>query len=158
YTVENRGTGVTVPGSWTDQLWLTLGKDRPNPLRGDVQLGGVGHSGALEVGASYDGSIVVTLPRFISGQYFLTVWTDANNSVYETALSTNVNPDAPADIEGSNFKATPFSVFLTPAADLEVTDARAPPSGVGGQDVTISWTVENKGAVTTNRDRWADAI
>ncbi len=158
YTVENRGTGVTAPDSWTDQLWLTLGKDRPNTMRGDILLGGAGHSGALEVGGSYDGSITVTLPRFITGQYQLTVWTNANSNVYETALSSNVNPDAPNDIQGNNFKATPFTVFLTPPSDLEVTDARAPPLAQGAQTVTISWTVENKGAVTTNRDRWADAI
>ena len=42
------------------------------------------------------------------------------------------------DLEGSNFKAMPISIFLTPTPDLEVTSVTAPSSGLGGQQVTIT--------------------
>ena len=35
YHVANLGVGPTDPGSWTDSIWLTNGKDRPDPIRGD---------------------------------------------------------------------------------------------------------------------------
>ncbi|MCB1090441.1 MAG: Ig-like domain-containing protein, partial [Verrucomicrobiae bacterium] len=159
YSVENRGSGVTGRTSWTDQVWLTLGTDRPNPLRGDRRLGSFGHSGTLEVGEFYENQVTVTLPVNTAGQnFFITVWTDANDQVFEIATSSNVNPDAPNDLQGNNFKATPFRMFLTPPADLEVTNVTAPTSAEGLSEVTIEWTVQNNGAVATDRDRWADAI
>jgi len=42
YRVSNQGAGITYPGSWTDSVWLTLGKDRPNAARGDILVGSVG--------------------------------------------------------------------------------------------------------------------
>ena len=39
YMVSNLGTGVTYPSSWYDAVYLTLGKDRPDPQRGDILLG-----------------------------------------------------------------------------------------------------------------------
>ena len=45
-------------------------------------------------------------------------WTDAYDAVFETAFDVNLNPDAPNDLEGSNFKASPLTVLFTPPADL----------------------------------------
>src|SRR6185295_3271655 len=107
------------PDSWVDTVWLTLGKDRPNPMRGDVQLGSFGHQGTLNVGDSYTNDVQVHLPSHISGQYFITVWTNAGQSVYTQEFDVNLNPDAPFDIHGDQFKAIPLTVLLTPPADLQ---------------------------------------
>ncbi|MHC1770058.1 MAG: CARDB domain-containing protein [Verrucomicrobiia bacterium] len=158
YRVANQGAGITYPGSWTDSVWLTRAKDRPNGYRGDVLLGQFGHSGALEVGEFYESKVTVRLPAHIQGQFYITVWADSNDAVFESAFDVNLNPDAPHDMEGSNFKATPISVLYTPPADLEVIQVQASPTAVGGGDVTVSWTVQNSGSSRTDRDRWADAI
>lgn len=158
YHVENRGAGLTAPSSWTDTVWLARDKDRPNAARGDVQLGSFGHSGALDVEQSYDNLVSVTLPRFVTGQFYLTLWTDAYDRVFENQFATNLNPDAPHDLDGNNFKAVPLAILLTPAADLEVAAVDAPTSALGGQQVTLSWTVTNNGQTSTDRERWADAI
>ena len=158
YQVSNLGAGVTFPDSWADTVWLTLGKDRPNPARGDIQLGTFGHTGALNVGQSYTNDVQVTLPAHISGQYYITVWSNNSQSVYTQEFDVNLNPDAPNDIHGDQFKAIPLTVLLRPPADLQVTSISAPPTAVGGKQVTLTWTVANKGAAITDQSNWADAI
>ncbi|MEO6753269.1 MAG: CARDB domain-containing protein, partial [Chthoniobacteraceae bacterium] len=145
--VANLGVGPAVPESWTESIWLTNGTDRPNPSRGDLLLSVVSHSGALVVGDSYDASATVRVPSFTRGVFFLTVWTNSSNGVYETQLATNLNPDAPNDIQGNNFKAIPLTVLLQPSADLVVTSVTAPATMTAGQTTTVSWTVQNQGAI-----------
>ncbi len=164
YLVENNGAGVTDPVSWVDAVWLTRGKDRPNPLRGDVLLGSALHSGALKVGDSYQGAISVRLPIHIGGKFNITVWTNPYNGVTEQTRDVkpdgtpNLNPDALDDLDGNNFKAAPLSIFRTPPSDLEVTEFTVPATGRGGDLIRVSWTVSNKGTAKTDRDSWADAI
>ncbi|HUB24490.1 MAG TPA: CARDB domain-containing protein, partial [Tepidisphaeraceae bacterium] len=158
YEVANLGSGPTYPASWTDEVWLTLGTDRPDPNRGDIELASFGHTGALQVGQYYTNTVQVTLPQQISGQYYITVWTDADLTVYETQLDVNVNPDAPNDLDGDNFQATPITVLTTPPADLVITSVIAPLQALGGSQVTVQWTVENEGSNPTNVGQWADAV
>ncbi|MGE4182659.1 MAG: putative Ig domain-containing protein, partial [Limisphaerales bacterium] len=159
FSVENRGPGPTEASSWTDSVWLTLEKDRPNPARGDVAIGYVGHSGILAPGDGYETALTVRLPPQLRGQFYITAWTDSGDRVFETALEINVNPDAPNDLQGSNFKATgPISVLLQPSADLVVTEVVAPPTATGGNQVTLNWTVRNEGPIPTDVDRWVDAV
>ncbi len=159
YVVSNLGTGPTTAGSWSDAIWLTKTKGRPDPNGGDILLGYAGHSGDLLVGGNYNGSATVTLPSGLTGNFYVTVWTNPNGSIYQTHLSANVNPDAPNDLHGDNFKASsPIGIALQPTADLVVTNVTAPATALGGTDVTLSWTVENQGAVPTNVDRWVDSV
>ncbi|MDA8746284.1 hypothetical protein N9N28_16795, partial [Rubripirellula amarantea] len=158
YRVTNQGVGVTIPNSWTDQIWLTRDVDRPNTARGDRLLKSVTHRGELEVGEFYENVVTVNLPAFTEGQFYITVFSDPYNRVFENQFATNLNPDAPNDIDGNNFKATPITVLLTPPADLQVTDVTADSVATGGEQVTVSWRVENRGTAPTDRERWADAI
>ena len=161
YTVTNLGTGVTFPDTWTDAIWLTLGKDRPNPARGDVLLGSFSHTGALQVGQSYTNDVQVTLPAHISGQYF----PDPPGRIAPTTssmvtLSGNVNPDDPHGLFSDNYKATPLTVIETPPAgpERDQRDSHLRPR-LGGTNVTVSWTaVANNGANTTDGSEWLDAI
>ncbi|MEO8428859.1 MAG: CARDB domain-containing protein, partial [Verrucomicrobiota bacterium] len=158
YTVANLGIGVTTPDSWGDNIWLTHGKDRPDPQRGDIYLGSFGHSGALQVGQTYDAAVDVRLPLGVRGEFFITAWTNQGLGVFETQLDANVNPDAPNDLQGSNFKATPITILQQPSSDLVVTKVTAPDTMTAGESVTISWTVANQGALPTNVDRWVDSV
>ncbi|MEZ6135593.1 MAG: CARDB domain-containing protein [Pirellulaceae bacterium] len=158
YKVANLGAGETDPGSWSDQIWLTRGKDGPKPARGDRLIGSFAHSGVLQVGESYEVETTATIPKGLTGQYFLTVYADGWNRVYEAAFESNINPDAPNDIEGSNYGSTPINVLLTPPADLQVTKVTADASGIGDTQFTVSWEVTNNGTGQTDRDVWADAV
>ncbi|MBN2450718.1 MAG: putative Ig domain-containing protein, partial [Lentisphaeria bacterium] len=161
YRVTNNGAGITYPASWSDTVWLTLGRDRPNSARGDIQLGSFGRSGALEVGQFYERTVQVTVPSncHIHGQYYVTVWADAADAVYEASFDVNVNPDAPNDLHGSNFKAgNLINVLYRPAPDLRVTAFSAPAEARAGESVTVSWTVTNKGPIPTDVGTWGDGI
>ncbi len=88
----------------------------------------------------------------------MTVYADGSNRVYEAAFASNVNPDAPNNLEGSNYGITPIQVLLTPPADLQVTRVTADAAGTGDRQFTVSWQVTNNGAGQTDRDVWADAV
>src|SRR5207248_7573627 len=113
-------------------IWLTRSKTRrPDSSKGDVYLGSFNHNGELKVGEFYDNAVTVTIPIHLQGQFFLTVYADGSNGVFESSFDINVNPDLPNDIDGSNIKSTSFTVLYTPPADLEVTDVKAPASANG---------------------------
>ncbi len=158
WKVANRGAGPTHPGSWTDSVWLTKAVGRPNSRRGDILLGNIGHSGVLQIGQAYESSVNLGIPAGTQGAYFVTVYSDSHDNVYEEAFESNLNPDAPNDIDSSNFRSVPINILLSPPADLVVTNVVAPSSAKGGQIVTLNWTVTNRGAVVTDRERWADAV
>src|SRR4029078_8627926 len=61
----------------------------------------------------------------------------------------NVNPDDPNQPNGDNYKARPITVLLTPPPDLVVTSVSPQLNGVGGDNYTVQWTVQNKGASPT---------
>ncbi len=105
---------------------MTLGKDGPKPSRGDRLIGTFRHGGVLEVGDSYEAETTVNIPTGLTGQYFLTVYADGYGGVYEAAFASNVNPDAPNDLDGSNYGSTPINVLLTPPADLRVAEVIVP--------------------------------
>src|SRR5262249_49008361 len=63
FTVTNRGTGKTDRDAWTDTVWLVNDRKRPDARTGDMLLTSVNHTGALEVGDSYEQIVVVKVPR-----------------------------------------------------------------------------------------------
>ena len=159
YKVTNQGAGVTFPASWTDSLWLTADKTSPGGST-DIRIGSVSHTGALEVGQFYEGTITGTIPIHLQGVYELMVYSDAWNQVFELTFDVNINPDDPNSLDNNNFKtaAQPMTILYTPPADLEVTNVTVPAQVLGGSKVTVSWTVANNGANVTDLDRWADAV
>ncbi len=62
YQVTNLGTGPTYPSSWSDAIWLTLGKDQPDPQRGDILLGQFGHSGCSRSASRDVNNVTVEIP------------------------------------------------------------------------------------------------
>ncbi|HDR14303.1 MAG TPA: hypothetical protein ENN79_02220, partial [Desulfobacteraceae bacterium] len=159
YRVTNKGAGVTFPASWTDSLWLTADKTKPGGAT-DFRIGSANHTGALEVGQYYEGTVTGTIPKHIQGVYEIMVYTDSWNQVFELTFDVNINPDDPNAVDNNNYKTAsePLTVLYTPPADLEVTNVVAPATAEGGEKVTISWTVANNGSNVTDLDRWADAV
>ena len=150
YHVANLGLEATDKTTWTDTIWLTHDKTRPNPSKGDVLLATVVHNGALgddpsviTQPTSYDNTVTVTLPKHISGQYFITAWTDTLDAVYKSTQNANVNPDDPTAINSDNFKARAISILPSPPADLVVTSVSPQAVAVGGDDYKVVWTVKN---------------
>src|SRR5690606_15945381 len=86
WTVSNGGTGPTVKGSWTDKIYLSSDNI---PDENDRILGSRVHTGNLNSGGSYSGTINATIPVSHSGNYFIIVKTDNNNVEYEHFAENN---------------------------------------------------------------------
>ncbi len=160
YTVTNLGPGETPVPSWTDTIWLTKDKNRPHPGQGDVLLKSLGHSGSLVNKAGYDVVTNVTLPTgLVSGTYYITPWTDPYAVVLEDTLAVNVNSDDPTEIDNNNYKARAITVIALskPSPDLTVDEVIVAPTGVGGEQYTVQWSVFNAGKGDASGS-WVDEI
>jgi hypothetical protein len=156
YHVSNLGDGPTDPTSWTDTIWLTRDRTRPNTTKGDVLLATLPHTGVLgndptviSPPTGYDVTVNVTLPKHISGEFYITPWSDSFDVVLKSTQDVNVNPDDPSEQNSDNFKARPITVLLTPPPDLVVTNVSPQPIGVGGDSYVVQWTVKNQGTSPT---------
>ncbi|MCB1964701.1 MAG: hypothetical protein KDI64_01260, partial [Candidatus Accumulibacter sp.] len=156
YHVSNLGLETTDRGNWTDTIWLTRDPTRPNVTKGDVLLATLPHAGVLGNDPSiiappvgYDVSTQVTLPKHISGQYYITAWSDSFDVVLKSTQDVNINPDDPGQLNNDNYKARPITVLLTPPPDPVVTTVAPQASAVGGDDFSVQWTVQNKGTSAT---------
>src|SRR5689334_4670384 len=165
YHVSNLGLETTDQTSWTDTIWLTRDKTRPNPSKGDVLLATIPHTGVLGNDPSvltpptgYDVTTTVTLPKHIVGQFYITPWSDSFDVVHKSTQDVNVNLDDPTQLNNDNYKARPITVLLTPPPDLVVTTVTPDTAGVGGEPFTVRWTVQNQGTSPTETDVLFDDV
>jgi YD repeat-containing protein len=156
YTVTNKGLAATDIGNWTDTIWLAHDPKRPGTTKGDVVLATLSHSGVLgndpsvlTPPTSYTVTTTVTLPKHISGQFYITAWADTFDLVLKSTLDVNINPDDPNELNNDNWKARPITVLLTPPPDLVVTSVVPQATAVGGDAFTVAWTVQNQGTSPT---------
>src|SRR5205085_11423880 len=102
------------------------------------------------VGDWYEQTVRVTIPKRLSGQFFITPWSDAYDVVLEDTFSNNINPDDPNEFDNNNYKARPITVLLTPPPDLVPTAVSVVPAAqTAGNALTVRWTVQNQGTGTT---------
>ncbi|HND50976.1 MAG TPA: CARDB domain-containing protein, partial [Pirellulaceae bacterium] len=172
YTATNRGTRDTRSDGWTDRLFLSLD---PSLDAGDLELGSASRSGVLKVGESYTNTVDVTLPRGISGTFYLLAYVDAAATAdpyvpstigfNQIGVSFEVgSPLAPWDLasasarnlargrvqeyqdEGNNITVRELPVTLAAAPDLRVTAVQTPARAIRGQTLELTYTVSNRGA------------
>ena len=155
WLVTNLGNGTTGEGTpgddvagWTDRIVLsrnmTLGDGD------DVFVADVPHTGALAASEGYAGSWAGNLPAGLSGDYYVIVTTDVDDSVYEY------------DDTHSNTAVSDTTITVAPAAFADLTvKTFAPPAEAGaGSQVQLSWTVENtvNAWAATPVDQWYDSV
>ncbi len=152
WTVINQGTRDTRAGGWTDGVWLSTfpSIDRIQ----SIFLGDFQHIGILAAGASYSGTLNVTLPYGISGAYYLVVFTD------DLALDGSMGKVQEFQDEGNNITAMPLQVNATPLPDLQVSSVTVPQQAIEGQTLAVSYTVSNDSAAATLPGQlpWNDVI
>ncbi|MEM9827396.1 MAG: CARDB domain-containing protein, partial [Planctomycetota bacterium] len=158
YTVTNLGSGATHGDTWGENVWLTRDKNRPHPGKGDILLESFTHSGALDRNAGYETNLTIQIPSTIpSGIWYVTPWVDPLDTIPEDTLAANVNDDDPNQADNNNYKAREIQV-LGAQPDLVVSDIIAPVQAVGGDQISITWTVENIGFADAEPGKWIDNI
>lgn len=162
YKVSNLGSNVTLGDSasvdsWTDSIWLSRDKTRPAGWKGDILLASFTHKGHLAVGQDYLGAAQVTLPDdLLTGQYYLTVWSDTYDAILEDTLASNINLDDPTQTDNNNYKARPIGILGITPPDLTVTELSALSDIDAGGSYTSNYTVQNRGDLYAGK--WTDTV
>lgn len=130
YKVENNGVGPVEGANWLDFLLLSTDQ---TPGENDLALGSLLKNQVLEVGESYMDTLSVTIPITYTGNYLLILLTDAGDQVYEN------------NQEANNVIANPVLVNQAAPADLVISDVTAPSTAASGEEVTVSWVLNNQG-------------
>ena len=163
YKVTNKGINSTNVARWTDTIWLTRDKNRPSPtnrLGGeeDILLKSITHNGSLAVDEEYEKTVNVTIPDLVTGEWYITPWSDTYDVVLEDTFDLNINPDDPNELDNNNYKARPITLLLTPPPDLVVTFIEAPATAIGGDTIDVSYTVTNQATGTISDETWVDKV
>lgn len=126
YTVNNSGD-ATATGSWKDNFYC-----------GNILLASVQHNLSLMAGESYSDSVEIVIPSTLLGSYSITATTDAANDVYEHSN------------EEDNSLSRPVIIMQAPPCDLIVTNVEADANAVIGDNINVSWIVQNIGDNTVS--------
>ncbi|MDP1667162.1 MAG: CARDB domain-containing protein [Methylobacter sp.] len=143
WSVANNGD-LDTPAAWNDQIVFSTDSIIGNS--DDVVIGTYRHNGALKAGESYTKSVSVNLPYKPAGRYYLAVKSDSGLEVLE--------PDTRAD----NTSLVSAIDVQTPYADLTVVNVTAPESALSGENILITWEVNNNGNAKTDLALWNDRV
>ncbi|MGV3505397.1 MAG: CARDB domain-containing protein [Adhaeribacter sp.] len=143
WEVQNSGLGTTGNTAWSDAVYLS--PDSVLNTLIDHYLGGVPNVSALGAGQSYGQSATFALPTDMIGKFYLIVQANSYGQVKEAEVTDNVS-------------LKPIQINLTPPADLRVSSVIAPGSAFSGQAASLTYTVHNKGAGSTNGEKWVDRV
>ncbi|MBE9080097.1 cadherin domain-containing protein [Romeria aff. gracilis LEGE 07310] len=137
WTVENQGIGGTI-GSWVDSVYLSKDATWDSSDRLIMSES----SSALAPGGRYDQSRQLILPGDVDdGDYHLLWVTDRDREVIETD-------------KANNFASTSIKLI---SPDLQVVSPKVPSKIIVDQLTTLSWTVKNLSAGSTQTS-WQDAV
>ena len=144
YTVENIGGGPTIGGPWIEQL--TISPTHEND--GDqTVLRTLLSQYNLPVGRSYWNSIVQTIPQNTHGTLYLRLEIDVRNQIIEEDKSNNV-------ARSSAVNVLPLYADLA-VQNLSIINASRI---LGGDDITLQWSVINQGEVLAHPLHWYDSV
>ena len=134
-TIGNIGKSVTRSNKWSDTYYLSTSTVLNTHTA--IQLGSKAHVGSLQVGVDYTSEASFTIPSNVQGNYMLFVVTDASDAIVE-------------EDENNNSKCIPVFVngSADTPADLQIASVSAPASIKAGDDVTITYKIENIGEFT----------
>ncbi len=133
---------LLLSGTWVDRVYLS--KDTLLNVE-DTILYQFSNNSVLQNGAEYGRQINITLPKALSGNYYLLFKTDGAGSINES----NKN---------NNLKYLPINISLAPCPDLTVGNITVPVADTIGTSMNVSYTVTNHGAGDITNASWIDNI
>ena len=150
WRVDNLGNTQTLRSSWLDGIFLS--QDTIFEPTQDLLIKAINRNNPFNQDNFYVDSRQVKLPDGISGNYYLFVAVDYQNTNNDKDFSNNYDTDRTSDD-----LPEVLTINLSPTADLALTDLNTE-DGVAGQAISVSWEVENQGSVATKRNSWSDKI
>jgi WD40 repeat protein len=137
WTINNQGIGTAQP-SWSDYVYLSLNDTYES---GDTLITSFSWSQALLSLGTYSQSKSITLPKVAAGDYYLLIYSDGNNSLFESNESNNV-------------LASPITIANP---DLVPTQLLGPNNATSQEQIQVSWTVQNNGSGVATPS-WRDSF
>lgn len=135
--VKNTGDVATRKDKWADAFYLcsdyNFAKDKA------TLLGSKAHAGILQPGESYEISTNIKVPTDAQGYYVVYALADANNALFETNEANN-SARTTAIITNSS----------TIPSDLLISKLSMPSSIKAGEEIEISYIVQNNSDNTAN--------
>lgn len=143
WTVKNNGAGSVISTTRKDRVMLSYNNEYfPDSV---IELGLFYHTAALAPGDSVTISKMIAMPQFVPGPYYIFVYTDFNNTIFE-GLAENNNTNRSANM----------LEIVRP--DLIVSAISGPTTGMSGQTIALDWTVKNNGIVDLASGSWTDRV
>ena len=147
YTVENIGTNPTIGAPWFDRFRLGVSPSSLSTQR-EFTLYNPIHRSELSVGYNYTVNAAVSIQPRVYGSMYLKLLIDGRNQILEENKANNHIVSAP--------------IVIPPLfPDLEVQNVSIVDSSsiiIGGQDITLQWSVINAGEVIVESSFWYDSI
>ena len=144
----NEGLGATPFGSWQDAVFLS--KNSVFIPDSAIFLGtkSLDELITLEPEGTYSLNESFPIPQGIFGNYFIYVFSDYGDFIYEfEPESNNVSIFGPVDIK------------LTPPVNLKINSISIPDSASSQEEILIQWTGINDGGAETTEDAfWFDQV
>ena len=147
YKVKNYGVLTPTGATWRDKVYISQSPlfniNTAIPVKlpksngtyyADAINASVFNNTQLLADSSYTRNLQVVVPNFIVGTYFVFVYTNANDSLYEGAFN------------GNNTNSSQVQVFLTPTPHLTVSSLTLPVTTVSTtQPIGANWNTNNTG-------------
>ena len=144
FTVVNHGTVATSAPHWSDRVYLSLDN---KPGADDILIGTLDNGSALGPQEAYSSSTSsAVIPERFRGPGFFIVIADATNAVDEYPYDSN------------NFSVRAVFVDPQPLADLVASGVVVPSQAVYGAEISVAYTVTNKGSAVTDASQWTDTV
>lgn len=131
-SIRNSGKRATRNNKWSDTWYLS--NSVVLNTSDAIKLGAKAHVGNIETDGEYTTSASFTIPANVQGNYMLFAVTDAADAIVEEDENNNVK-GIPVFINGS--ADTP--------ADLVVSSVTAPGNIKAGEEISITYEIENTG-------------
>ncbi|MBT4814892.1 MAG: hypothetical protein HON70_04295, partial [Lentisphaerae bacterium] len=164
YTVRNSGTEPAEGRPWVDTVYLS----RDTYLDGsDRSVRQLSQNRTLAPGETYTvDDVDFTVPKGLGGDFYIIIYSDSSNSIYERGSRTNnikaVGPDEYFNVvvpppEGSPEYAA-YSYDLQVSGVVVSTPNRDDIPVQPGEEFVVQWVVSNHGTGNIPRSRWTDAV
>ena len=135
YSIKNEGPAATGLATWYDGVYFSTSGQISTS---SVQAASNTHNGILAPGESYTDSILVSVPAYLSGNYYLVFRTNNSGNLYE-------GPTGKANNTAS--KLINIQLLNTlPQSDLFVSLLKIPDTALLGQSISADYAVKNIGS------------
>ncbi|HUF10407.1 MAG TPA: CARDB domain-containing protein, partial [Rhodothermales bacterium] len=143
YEIANMGTDVA--DAWTDRIYVMESPEwDPDEA---IPVGFISHRTALSPDDSRAHSTAITLPPQLAGSYFVFVWADAEDRLFEYP-----------DDQGNVARSAAYSAAAYPLVDLRAEIVTSPASVTSGTKFDLVFRVANVGAARTISEQWTDEV